>query len=407
VREHLVAGEGPAAIGRVALVWDEAVATYDLGPNHPLAPVRVELTVDLIRRCGLLGHVDTAAGPRQVDEVRPRGFDEAELLRLHREDFVSTVKRLSSDPTATADWSYGLGAGDTPAFPGMHPASMLVCAASKEAARQVWEGEADHAFNPAGGLHHAMPDRAAGFCIYNDPAIAVDWLLEHGAERVCYVDVDVHHGDGVEVMFADDPRVLTISLHESGRFLFPGTGRSSDIGGPGAEGSAANIPLHPSTAGTVWLEAFDAAVEPLIRAFQPDILVTQLGCDTHATDPLAHLSLTVDDHASIYRRLHRLAHEVCGGRWIATGGGGYQLVQVVPRSWTLAFAEMCSTSLGPDTPMSWQELVVERTGATPPRSFTDDPVRISDAMTEQARLSAGDAVEAVRRLVLPRHGVRG
>jgi acetoin utilization protein AcuC len=405
--ERLVAGEGPSAIGRVALVWDEAVATYDLGPGHPLAPVRVELTVDLIRRCGLLGHTATDAGPRQVDEVRPRGFDEAELLRLHREDFVSTVKRLSADPTATADWSYGLGAGDTPAFPGMHPASMLVCAASKEAARQVWEGEADHAFNPAGGLHHAMPDRAAGFCIYNDPAIAIDWLLEQGAERVCYVDVDVHHGDGVEVMFADDPRVLTISLHESGRFLFPGTGRSSDIGGPNAQGSAANIPLHPSTAGKVWLEAFDAAVEPLIRAYQPDILVTQLGCDTHATDPLAHLSLTVDDHASIYRRLHRLAHEVCDGRWLATGGGGYQLVQVVPRSWTLAFAEMCSTSLAPETPMSWQELVVERTGATPPRSFTDDPVRISDAMTEQARISAGDSVEAVRRLVLPRHGVRG
>jgi acetoin utilization protein AcuC len=401
-----VAGEGPSAVGRVALVWDERVAGYDLGRGHPLAPIRVELTVDLIRRAGLLGHTTTAGGERQVDEVRPRGFDEAELLRLHREDFVSTVKRLSADPTATADFSYGLGAGDTPAFPGMHPASLLVCAASKEAARQVWEGEADHAFNPAGGLHHAMPDRAAGFCIYNDPAIAIDWLLEHGAERVCYVDVDVHHGDGVEVMFADDPRVLTISLHESGRYLFPGTGRADDIGGPNARGSAANLPLHPSTAGPVWLEAFDAAVEPLIRAFQPDILVTQLGCDTHATDPLAHLSLTVDDHAAVYRRLHRLAHEVCDGRWVATGGGGYQLVQVVPRSWTLAFAEMCSTSLAPETPMSWQELVVERTGATPPRSFTDDPVQISEAMTALARNTAGESVEALRRLVLPRHGVR-
>jgi acetoin utilization protein AcuC len=218
--------------------------------------------------------------------------------------------------------------------------------------------------------------------------------------------VDVHHGDGVEVMFADDPRVLTISLHESGRYLFPGTGRADDIGGPNAQGSAANLPLHPSTAGPVWLEAFDAAVEPLIRAFQPDILITQLGCDTHATDPLAHLSLTVDDHAATYRRLHRLAHEVCDGRWVATGGGGYQLVQVVPRSWTLAFAEMCSTSLAPDTPMSWQELVVERTGATPPRSFTDDPVQLSEAMTALARNTAGESIEALRRLVLPRHGVR-
>jgi acetoin utilization protein AcuC len=402
-----LAGEGPGAVGRVAMVWDDRVAGYDLGPGHPLAPIRVELTVDLIHRCGLLGTFPTPDGTRQVDEILPGSFDEAELLRLHREDFVTTVKRLSADPTASADWSYGLGAGDTPAFPGMHPASMLVCAASKEAARQVWEGEADHAFNPAGGLHHAMPDRAAGFCVYNDPAIAIDWLLEHGAERVCYVDVDVHHGDGVEVMFADDPRVLTISLHESGRYLFPGTGRSSDIGGPGAEGSAANLPLHPSTAGEVWLEVFDAAADPLIRAFQPDILVTQLGCDTHTTDPLAHLALTVDDQAAIYRRLHRLAHEVCDGRWVATGGGGYQLVQVVPRTWTLAFAEMCSRSLSPETPMSWQELVVERTGARPPRSFTDDPVAISDAMTAQARTAGNDAIEAVRRLVLPRHGVRG
>jgi acetoin utilization protein AcuC len=398
-----VAGEGPKAADRVALVWDDRVAGYDFGPGHPLAPIRVELTVDLIRRTGLLG---TGHDGLHVDEVVPRPYPEADLLRLHRDDFVDTVRRLSSDTTATASERYGLGAGDTPAFPGMHPASLLVCSASREAARQVWEGEADHAFNPAGGLHHAMPDRAAGFCIYNDPAVAIDWLLEHGAERVCYVDVDVHHGDGVEVMFADDPRVLTISLHESGRFLFPGTGRSADIGGPGALGSAANLPLAPGTTGEFWFQAFDHAVEPLVRAFSPDILVTQLGCDTHTTDPLAHLSLTVDDMAAIYRRLHRLAHEVCEGRWVATGGGGYQLVQVVPRAWTLAFAEMTGRSLPIDTPMSWQELVVERTRATPPRSFTDDPVALSEELRGQAREMADDAIEAIRRLVLPHHGVR-
>jgi acetoin utilization protein AcuC len=398
-----VAGEGPNAVGRVALVWDDRVAGYDFGPGHPLAPIRVELTVDLIRRSGLLG---AGRDGRTVDEIVPRPYPEADLLRLHREDFVDTVRRLSADTTATASDRYGLGAGDTPAFPGMHVASLLVCAGTREAARQVWEGEADHAFNPAGGLHHAMPDRAAGFCIYNDPAVAIDWLLEHGAERVCYVDVDVHHGDGVEVMFADDPRVLTISLHESGRFLFPGTGRSADIGGPGALGSAANLPLAPGTTGDLWLETFDHAVEPLIRAFDPDILVTQLGCDTHTTDPLAHLALTVDDMAVIYRRLHRLAHEACDGRWLATGGGGYQLVQVVPRAWTLAFAEMTGRSLPIETPMGWQELVVERTRATPPRSFTDDPVALSDELREQARRMADDAVEAIRRLVLPHHGVR-
>jgi acetoin utilization protein AcuC len=251
-----------------------------------------------------------------------------------------------------------------------------------------------------------MPDRAAGFCIYNDPALAIDWLLEAGAERVAYVDVDVHHGDGVEVMFRDDPRVLTISLHESGRFLFPGTGAVDDVGGPTALGSAANLPLYPSTTGDLWLEGFDAVVDPLIRAFDPDVLVTQLGCDSHATDPLAHLSLTVDDMAAIYQRLHRLAHEVADGRWVATGGGGYQLVQVVPRAWTLAFAEMAGRKLPIDTPMGWQELVVAKTGVTPPRSFSDDPVRVSEAMAAQARRGLQESIEGLRRLLLPFHGIR-
>ncbi len=396
--EQWVAGEGAKAQGRVALVWDERSAGYDLGPGHPLAPVRVELTVDLIRRVGLLGG--------GVDEVLPRPLDDAELLRLHREDFVDTVRRLSWDPTAQAEAQYGLGPGDTPAFEGMHPASVLICAASIEAARQVWEGEADHAFNPAGGLHHAMPDRAAGFCIYNDPAMAIDWLLEHGAERVAYVDVDVHHGDGVETMFVDDPRVLTISLHESGRFLFPGTGRADDIGGPKARGSAANVPLHPGTTGTLWLEAFDAVVEPLVRAFDADVLVTQLGCDTHASDPLAHLALTVDDMAAIYARLHRLAHETAEGRWVAMGGGGYQLVRVVPRAWTMAFAEMTGRRLPIETPMGWRELAVERTGDVAPTAFLEDPVRVSDAMRAQAADAARLSIQAVRDLLLPIHGVR-
>jgi acetoin utilization protein AcuC len=382
---------------RTVMVWDDAVVGYDLGQGHPLAPVRVELTVDLIRRSHLIGG--------RVEEVMPGPYDEAELLRLHRPDFIETVRRLSVDPNAPCDPAFGLGPGDTPAFKGMHPASLLICSASREAARQVWSGDADHAFNPAGGLHHAMPDRAAGFCVYNDPAVAIDWLLEQGAERVVYVDVDVHHGDGVEVMFADDPRVMTISLHESGRFLFPGTGKVDDIGEGRAAGSVVNLPLHPGTTGEIWLESFDAAIDPLIRAFDPDVLVTQLGCDTHATDPLAHLALTVDDMALIYARLHRLAHEAADGRWVAFGGGGYQLVQVVPRAWTLAFAEMTGGRLDVETPMAWREFAIERTGVTPPTAFTDPPVQLSEAMLEQARRGARDAVVALRELVHPRHGI--
>lgn len=383
----------------VALVWDDRVASYEFGPQHPLAPVRVELTMALIRDSELVGP--------GVREVVPPDVDDDEVLRRHRPDFVDVVRRLSVDPAGPGGDRYGLGAGDTPAFAGMHEVSRTICAASIEAARQVWTGDVVHAFNPAGGLHHAMPERAAGFCVYNDPAIAIDWLLEHGAQRVAYVDVDVHHGDGVEVMFRDDPRVLTISLHESGRYLFPGTGAADDIGGPQALGSAVNLPLDPGTDGRVWLEVFDRVVEPLLRAFKADVLVTQLGCDTHATDPLAHLALTVDDMAAIYRRLHVLAHDVSDGRWLATGGGGYQLVRVVPRAWTIAFAEMSGAKLPVDTPMAWRETVAQRTGADAPRSFTDDPVTLSDDMTEQARRAAERSVDVVQRLVFPRHGVRG
>lgn len=380
-----------------ALVWDPGLAGYDFGPSHPLAPVRVELTVALIDALGLLDRSDVVTS-------RPGPYDEDELLRLHRPDFVDAVRRVSADPTIRADWAHGLGPGDNPIFPGMHDASMGVCAASKEAARLVWTGEVSHAFNPAGGLHHAMPDRAAGFCIYNDPAVAIDWLLEQGAERVCYLDVDVHHGDGVQEMFIDDPRVLTVSLHESGRFLFPGTGFPDEIGGPGAEGTSANVPFHPGTTGSLWLETYDEVIVPLVTAFAPDVLVTQLGCDTHVTDPLAHLAFRMDDFRALAVRLHDLAHEAAGGRWVAVGGGGYQLVQVVPRAWATMFAAMVGADAPTQVPHGWQELAQARTGEAAPASFGDVRLHLEDGVADTTRRAAEEAVEALRRLVLPRHG---
>lgn len=381
--------------GRTALVWDGDIA-YDFGPDHPLQPVRVELTVDLIRELGICDGDDRL-------EVPSRGFDEGELLRFHDRDYVETVKRVSADPTSGPAMRYGLGPGDTPIFPRMHEASMDVCAASKEAARQVISGESIHAFNPAGGLHHAMPARGAGFCVYNDPAAAIDHMLRDGVERIAYVDVDVHHGDGVERIYWDDPRVLTISLHESGRYLFPGTGFPTEIGGDGAEGSAANLPLHPGTTGDVWLEVFDSAVEPLVHAFGPEVLVTQLGCDTHATDPLAHLALITDDYAEIAARVHRMAHEAAGGRWVAVGGGGYRLVEVVPRAWTIWFAEMAGFELPEETPESWRHIAQERAGRRGPRRFGDGHVDIGRGMHARAKQEAERSVEAVREHVLSRH----
>ena len=397
--------------GPVALVRDDAALAYDLGPEHPLAPVRVELTHALIDALGL------AAGP---DVVRPAvaAFDPGDLVRVHDPAYVGVVTDLSArlrgaaDPASVA-WAagaaaHGLGAGDTPAFAGMHEASLAVVGATVTAAREVLAGRALHAFNPGGGLHHAMPARAAGFCVYNDPALAIDALLREGAERVAYVDVDVHHGDGVEEVFRADPRVLTVSLHESGRFLFPGTGEPDDVGDPGAEGSVLNVPLAPRTPGEVWLGAFDAVVEPAVRAFAPDVLVTQLGCDTHHLDPLAHLALTLDDLAAVYARLHRLAHEAAGGRWVATGGGGYRLVDVVPRAWALAFAEMTGAwregrpaALPPD----WVDLVRMRLGVAAPEDLADVGPGLEPASLAAVRGFAELSVATVRRLAFPRLGI--
>src|SRR5262245_55582900 len=237
----------------------------------------------------------------------------------------------------------------------MHEASALVAGATLQAARAVWSGESRRAVNIAGGLHHAMPDRASGFCVYNDPAIGIAYLLDQGARRVAYVDIDVHHGDGVQAVFWDDPRVLTVSLHETPLALFPGTGFPQETGGATAEGSAVNVALPPGTDDSGWLRAFHAVVPSVVRAFGPEVLVTQCGADTHRIDPLADLRLSVDGQRASYLALRDLAEELCAGRWIATGGGGYALVEAVPRAWTHLFAIATGEPLPPETetPQSW------------------------------------------------------
>jgi acetoin utilization protein AcuC len=273
----------------------------------------------------------------------------------------------------------------------------------------MWSGEVQHAANVTGGLHHAMPDRASGFCVYNDVAVAIRWLLEQGAQRVAYVDVDVHHGDGVEKVFWDDPRVLTISIHETGQMLFPGTGFPHDTGGPDAEGSAVNVALPPGTSDAGWLRAFHAVVPPLLREFRPDVLVTQHGCDSHTEDPLAHLMLSVDGQRASYAALHDLAHEVAGGRWLATGGGGYAVVDVVPRAWTHLLAIVCGAPLDPATevPQAWREEVRGLLGRPGPVLMTDgrNPVfRVWEEGYDPASW-LDRAIQATRTSVFPLHGL--
>jgi acetoin utilization protein AcuC len=254
-----------------------------------------------------------------------------------------------------------------------------------------------------------MPGKASGFCVYNDAAVAISWLLAEGAERVAYVDVDVHHGDGVEKVFYDDPRVLTISLHETGQMLFPGSGFPADSGGRGAEGSAVNVALPPGTADAGWLRAFHAVVPPLLREFRPEILVSQSGCDSHVEDPLAHLMLTVDGQRASYLALHDLAHEVCDGKWVVTGGGGYAIVEVVPRSWAHLLAIVGGAPIDPTTatPEGWREHVLTSLGRHAPQRMTDGRVPTyrdwSTGYDPGAWLDR--AVHATREAVFPWHGL--
>jgi acetoin utilization protein AcuC len=362
---------------RVVLVYSPDLVQYDHGPDHPLKPARVRLTRELIAAYGLL------EGDRVV-QVPARMAGDDELMLVHTERYLDVVKRAGAGEPG--DWfRFGLGPGDNPIFPGMHEASARVAGASLVAADAVVSGTAEHAFSPAGGLHHAMPQRASGFCVYDDPAIAIAWMLRHGVERIAYVDVDVHHGDGPQAIFWDDPRVLTISIHESGRYLFPGTGFTDERGGGRAEGTKVNVPLPPGTSDEGWLRAFGEVVPPLVGEWRPEVLVTQLGCDTHHTDPLAHLALSTRAYRRAAVTLHELAHETADGRWLATGGGGYQWARVVPRAWTLYFAEMAEREVADEIPAGWLELAGrESGGAVPDRLSEDAPAGGDDLLAIEA-----------------------
>lgn len=363
-------GDGSVSImsTRARVVWDQTFTKYDFGPTHPMSPVRLDLTARLCDAFGLFGHDDVAL-------LNPSVPDDDVLATVHDRDYIAGIRAASLDPDQ-ADLRWGIGTEDDPAFRGMHDASARIAAGTRDVCELVWTGQTEHGVNFCGGLHHAMPGNASGFCIYNDVAVGIQWLLDHGAERVAYVDVDVHHGDGVERIFWDDPRVLTVSIHESGRALFPGTGWATDIGGPDAIGAAVNVPLPPGVGDAAWLRAFHAAVIPVVKAFAPQVLVTQHGCDTHAQDPLAHLSLSVDAQRAAAEALHALSHAICDGRWVALGGGGYEVVDVVPRTWAhlTAIAQHRPIAVTEAVPQGWRDYVRRVTGRSAPSRMGDrDP----------------------------------
>ena len=374
---------------RTAFIYTADYARFDYGPNHPLRNVRLRLTHDLIRAHGLLDLPTTC-----VVESRPAGLDE--MLAFHDRGYLETLRQVDGGEAGGDLFRYGLGTADNPIFPGVYAWSALVAGASLQAMELVATGRADVAFSIAGGLHHAHRAKASGFCYVDDPAVIIAHLVDRGL-RVAYVDIDVHHGDGVQWAFYDTDRALTISLHESGLSLFPGTGFVEEAGKGKGQGFSVNVPLAPDTDDEIFTWAFDQVVPPVLAAFAPDILVTQLGADTHRTDPLANLSLTTRGFAHTVR-----AFRAMGRPWIALGGGGYDVANV-PRAWTLAWAIMNGMEPPPGVPEAYREAC--RPLGLRADGLLDEPQPAPGPAKETAWAFARDQVARVRRLIFPHHGL--
>ena len=319
---------------KAAFIYTPDFTIYDYGAGHPMKTIRLKLCRDLLDSY----HIFEEKG---VQLIKPLPAKKEEVTLFHNEDYINTLELDDADPSLL--YRYGLGFGDNPKFKGVYEWSMLSAGASIHAARMVTSGEASVAFNIAGGLHHAMPGKASGFCYINDPAVAIHDLLRQG-KRVAYIDIDAHHGDGVQFGFYNTDKVLTISLHESGEFLFPGTGFVEEIGEGSGKGYSVNLPFYPGTGDDVFVRGFDEVVPPLIEAFKPDVIVTQLGVDTMTSDPLAHLNLTTNGFCRMIERFRSF-----GIPWVALGGGGYDITAVA-RSWTLAFGIMCGADINDEIP---------------------------------------------------------
>lgn len=383
---------------RVTFLYNEEFQEYNFSPTHPLQPVRLKLTYELLKDYGVFENPN-------IEVMQGREATNEELLLVHSLDYINAVKRISEvGEEETYSYAFGIGPGDNPAFKGMHKASSLIAGSSVVAADLVMSGEADHAVNIAGGLHHALRDRASGFCVYNDPAIAIAHAAKNYGIKVAYIDIDAHHGDGVQWAFYDRADVLTISLHESGRYLFPGTGFVDEVGKGEGEGFSVNVPFDPGVYDDLFVSAFDEIVPPLVKVFKPDLIVSQNGCDTHFTDPLAGLSITTDAYERLYTAIHNLAHEVCDGRLVALGGGGYQIYDVVPRAWSLLTAGLVGVTLDEYTPHEWQQFCAEKVHRNCAVKLRDTK-SFTTGHLESIEKRTAETVISVKQKLFPYHGL--
>lgn len=371
-----------------AFIYDPALSKYELSDSHPFKPIRLELTKSLLEATGLL---------KKEHIVEPYPITETQLLRIHHKDFVDAVKAVSKNSNVDDAYDYGLGTGDNPIFPNMHEAIMRVCSATTTAVHFVASGKAQRAVNLSGGLHHAHADKASGFCIYNDLAVAIDHAVKKFKMRVAYVDIDAHHGDGVQGLFYERADVMTISLHESGRYLFPGTGHTYEIGKDAGRGYSVNMPLEPFSEDSSYLEAFEAVVPGALKMFKPDLIVLQAGADMHRYDPLADLALTVQGMSKSYRRMIELADELCDGKLVATGGGGYDPYRTVPRAWAQLWAAVTKQELPQAVPESWRKQWKKQSPVELPQTFDDD-VNLWQVIPRRAEIESHNRA-VVKRLL--------
>ncbi len=371
------------------------------GGDHPTDARRHRLAVALMRSAGILD------APGVAVEPCPEALDDAALEQVFAPAFVRAVRRYSATPVLAAapearQWGIG---GDNNAYPGMHEDSARACAACDRAARAVARGEAVSALVPAGGAHHGQAARASGFGIYNETAVAIAALREEGVERVAYVDLDVHHGDGTQWIFYDDPAVLTVSVHESGRHLFPGSGFAAETGGPAAPGSAVNVAMPPFAGDDAYRAAWEGVVAPAVRAFAPGAIVAQCGVDHHHADPLSHMLTTMPLYPWLWDRLVTLADEVCEGRLVALGGGGYDPCTAPPRAWALLAARMAGVTVADPVPQDWREVALAAGCPEPATGWTADAGPSEDAGRDAAAAAAAEG--AIALTAAAHHGFAG
>lgn len=377
---------------QVYYVFSDEFQSYRFNDSHPFNQRRVELTTDLLRMTGTL---------KDSDIVPPRMASDEEIALIHDPNYIAAVKKAGRGELAEdIAYNYGLGTEDVPIFPNMHEASAYLVGGTLTAVDLVMKGKAEHALNLGGGLHHGFRGKASGFCIYNDSSIAIKYMQEKYGVRILYVDTDAHHGDGVQWSFYDDPSVCTYSIHETGRYLFPGTGNVNERGQGAGYGTSFNIPVDAFTEDESWLECYLTSLREVADYFKPDVILTQNGVDSHVLDPLTHLSATIKIFREIPKLAHQIAHEYCNGRWIAVGGGGYDHWRVVPRAWSLIWLEMnnklADIAHGP-LPIEWLEKWQSKAPVDLIRNW-EDPENLYPTIPRKPEITEKNAQTVIKAL---------